>query len=77
MKTIYIVIRHIFVFLTILTGFSISQVYELGNTITLEHQNLDLSVCAGGDDILNLSSYNHNINGGDEYVIWLDVFATT
>ena len=76
-KSAYLIIRRIFVFLTILSGFSISQEYELGDTITSEHQNLDLSVCAGGDDILNLSNYNHNINGGDEYVIWLDIFAPT
>jgi len=55
------------------------QVYAEGDTISLEHQLLDLPICANGNgqEILHLADYNHNLNGGDRFILWLDIFSPT
>lgn len=56
-----------------------SQVYEVGDTLSLYHQLLDLEICANGNgqSSLQLADFNFNLNGGDRYILWLDIFAPT
>jgi len=66
----------VFLVLTISWTIGKSQSYEVGDTLSLEHQNLEIPVCAGGSS-MRFSDYNHALNGGEEYLIWLDIFAPT
>ena len=70
-------ILHIIVLL-----FSISFAYEVGETISLVHQNTDFPICyapeldPNNDGIFNFSEYNGDLNGGQYYVIFLEMMAT-
>ena len=56
--------------------------YEVGETISISHQNMDFDICYGteldpnGDGIFNFSEYNGDLNGGQYYVIFLEMMAT-
>ena len=56
--------------------------YEVGETISISHQNMDYDICYGaeldpnGDGIFNFSEYNGDLNGGQYYVIFLEMMAT-
>ena len=64
----------------IITGFSFA--YEVGETISMAHQNADYTICyapeldPNGDGIFNFSEYNGDLNGGQYYVIFLEMMAT-
>jgi|TARA_B100001250_G_C19173704_1_gene517849 hypothetical protein len=70
-------------FLTISILF-ISQLfsYEVGETVTSAHQNMDFNICYGnehdlnGDGIFNFAEYNGDLNGGQYYVIFLEMMTT-
>jgi len=70
-------ILHIIVFL-----FSISFAYEVGETISMAHQNMDFDICyapeldPNNDGVFNFSEYNGDLNGGQYYVIFLEMMAT-
>ena len=70
-------ILHIIVFL-----FSISFSYEVGETISMAHQNMDFDICyapeldPNNDGVFNFSEYNGDLNGGQYYVIFLEMMAT-
>jgi len=55
----------------------LSQLYEVGDTFALEHQEMEFEICANGDgaQTLRLLDYNYLYNGGEHFVIWLDIFA--
>ena len=61
---------------------SYSFAYEVGETISITHQNQDFSICYGlesdpnNDGTFNFSEYNGDLNGGDYYVIFLEMMAT-
>ena len=64
-------------FITI--GFS--QVYDVGETMSNNHQNQSHSVCYGETDYgssssLKFSDYNGDLNGGDYHVIFVDMSAS-
>jgi len=53
--------------------------YEVGETISSAHQNQDFNICyaheldPNNDGIFNFSEYNGDINGGQYYVIFLEM----
>ena len=70
-----------FIYLILFT-LSISFSYEVGETISLSHQNMDFSICyapesdPNNDGTFNFSEYNGDLNGGQYYVIFLEMMAT-
>ena len=62
--------------------FSISFAYEVGETISMPHQNTDFPICyapeldPNNDGIFNFAEYNGDLNGGQYYVIFLEMMAT-
>ena len=68
--------------IVLLMSFSFSFcVYNVGQTISISDQNIVLNVCdqtseySVGDPI-KLANWNAALNGGDYYVIWLDLSAS-
>lgn len=56
-----------FFYLLTLISIALSGVYELGDEVSIEHQNLAYDVCYGDydNDQLRLSDFNGRLNGGD------------
>ena len=56
--------------------------YEVGETISTTHQNMDFSICyapeldPNNDGVFNFSEYNGDLNGGQYYVIFLEMMTT-
>ena len=67
-------------FILIILSFSFA--YEVGETISIAHQNQDYSICyapeldPNNDDVFNFSEYNGDLNGGQYYVIFLEMMTT-
>ena len=61
---------------------SFSFAYEVGETISMVHQNTDFAICyapeldPNNDGVFNFSEYNGDLNGGQYYVIFLEMMAT-
>ena len=61
---------------------SFSFAYEVGETISMAHQNMDFDICyapeldSDNDGVFNFSEYNGDLNGGQYYVIFLEMMAT-
>jgi len=61
---------------------SIAFTYEVGEIISLGHQNNELPICyaqeldPNNDGVFNFSEYNGDLNGGQYYVIFLEMMAT-
>ena len=57
---------------------SCSFAYEVGETISMAHQNMDFDICyapeldPNADGKFNFSEYNGDLNGGQYYVIFLE-----
>ena len=66
----------------ILLIISFSLAYEVGETLSTTHQNMDFDICyspeldPNNDGIFNFSEYNGDLNGGQYYVIFLEMMAT-
>jgi len=66
----------------ILLIISFSFAYEVGETISMAHQNIDFDICyapeldPNNDGIFNFSEYNGDLNGGQYYVIFLEMMAS-
>ena len=66
----------------ILIILSFSFAYEVGETISMAHQNMDFDICyatdldPNNDGVFNFSEYNGDLNGGQYYVIFLEMMAT-
>ena len=64
----------------IIISFSIA--YEVGETISMAHQNMDFDICyapeldPNNDGVFNFSEYNGDLNGGQYFVIFLEMMAT-
>ena len=67
-------------FILIIISFSFA--YEVGETISMTHLNTDFDICyapeldPNNDGIFNFSEYNGDLNGGQYYVIFLEMMAT-
>ena len=72
--------HHYYNLIFILLSFSFS--YEVGETISITHQNQEFSICyapeldPNNDGVFNFSEYNGDLNGGQYYVIFLEMMAT-
>ena len=61
---------------------SFSFAYEVGETISMAHQNMEFDICyapeldPNNDGVFNFSEYNGDLNGGQYYVIFLEMMAT-
>ena len=66
----------------ILLIISVSFSYEVGETISTSHQNMDFDICyaseldPNNDGLFNFSEYNGDLNGGQYYVIFLEMMAS-
>ena len=66
----------------ILIIISFSFAYEVGETISMAHQNMDFDICyapeldPNNDGVFNFVEYNGDLNGGQYYVIFLEMMAT-
>ena len=64
----------------IMIGFTFA--YEVGETISITHQNMDFSICyapeldPNNDGVFNFAEYNGDLNGGQYHVIFLEMMAT-
>ena len=69
-------------FYLILISLCISFAYEVGETISMTHQNMDFDICysaeldPNNDGVFNFSEYNGDLNGGQYHVIFLEMMAT-
>ena len=52
--------------------------YEIGETVSIEHQLLEFDVCYGNYDkgIFKMADFNHNLNGGNYKVSMIRINAT-
>ena len=66
----------------ILIILSFSFAYEVGETISIAHQNVEFDICyapeldPNNDGVFNFSEYNGDLNGGQYYVIFLEMMAS-
>ena len=66
----------------IFISLGISFAYEVGETISIVHQNTDFPICyapeldPNNDGIFNFAEYNGDLNGGQYYVVFLEMMAT-
>ena len=67
-------------YLLLLVGTALT--YEVGETISMNHQNMDFDICyapqldPNNDGVFNFSEYNGDLNGGQYYVIFLEMMAS-
>ena len=67
-------------YLILLVGTALA--YEVGETISMNHQNMDFDICyapqldPNNDGVFNFSEYNGDLNGGQYYVIFLEMMAS-
>ena len=73
MKKNNIILIYIF-----LVNLAISSVYNIGDNITAEHQNIIFDICYSEEEqnSLKLSDFNGDGNGGNYKIIWIDMAAT-
>jgi len=69
-------------YIIILFAFLFSSTYNVGDQISLGHQNAEHEICYGenldfnGDGIFQLAELNGNLNGGNYYVTLLEMSAS-
>ena len=70
-------VQRLFLYCTILS-FAFAGFYEVGNTVSSEHQNTPYPICYGDypSDNLQLSHFNGYENGGEFKIIWIEMLAT-
>ena len=67
-------------YLILLVGTALT--YEVGETISMNHQNMGFDICyapeldPNNDGVFNFAEYNGDLNGGQYYVIFLEMMAT-
>ena len=64
-----------------LSTFIFSQTYCAGDQIGIDHQNTNFEVCyaSGNYEVGNdwsLADFNGDLNGGDYYIIFIDMSAS-
>jgi len=52
--------------------------YEIGETVSIEHQLMEFDVCYGNYDegVFKMADFNHNLNGGNYKVSMMRINAT-
>ena len=71
------VVHRLFLYCTILS-IAFAGFYQVGNTVSSEHQNTPYPICYGDypSENLQLSDFNGYENGGDYKIIWIEMLAT-
>ena len=69
------------IIITIFYISTIYAVYEVGQTVSITDQNIELEVCDQTSEYstgtpIKLSDWNGALNGGDYHVIWLEMSAS-
>ena len=65
---------NLFFLLLLLSSFIFSSTYNVGDQISLAHQNAEHDICYGsnldlnGDNVFQLAELNGDLNGGNYYV---------
>lgn len=54
------------------SGFLSAQVYGVGDVVS----DFSDPICANGEGDLHLYDYNYEENGGDQFVIWVNLFTS-
>ena len=72
--------KHVFLFISVVSLSFILGVYNVGQTISISDQNITSDVCNGenpfnGSDEFKLADLNGDLNGGYYHVIHLDLAA--
>ena len=64
--------------LSLIFGISSSAIYDVGETVSENHQNISFPVCYGEypDSELKLADFNGDLNGGDYNVIFINCAAS-
>ena len=52
------------------------SLYEIGDTLSFEDQNLEFEVCHGERNFFKFSDLNGSVNGGDYNIILISMNAT-
>ena len=65
----------IYLLFLLITSFSLAS-YEIGDTLSIDDQNIEFSICYGNEGNLSLSDYNGQLNGGSGYITLIDVSAS-
>ena len=69
-------------YLFIFFSYSFLFAYEVGETISIAHQNQEYPICyaseldPNNDGFFSFSEYNGDVNGGQYYVIFLEMMTT-
>ena len=52
--------------------------YEIGETVSIEHQLMEFNVCYGNYDegVFKMANFNHNLNGSNYKVSMIRINAT-
>ena len=71
----------IFILISLISITYAQNPYCAGEEISLTHQNIEHTVCAGYEDyntgdIFKLSDYNGEVNGGNYHIIFIDMSAS-
>ena len=71
-------ILRFFQFIIIIATLANGGFYEVGNTVSTEHQNTPYPICYGDypSDNLQLSHFNGYEYGGEFTIIWIEMLAT-
>ena len=76
--TVIFTMVRFFQFIIIITTLANGGFYEVGNTVSSEHQNTHYPICYGDypSDNLQLSHFNGYENDGEFKIIWIEMLAT-
>tara|TARA_B100001029_G_scaffold42673_1_gene33350 strand:+ start:302 stop:526 length:225 start_codon:yes stop_codon:yes gene_type:complete len=69
--------NNLLLIIIIIINIGISSVYNVGDNISIEHQNILFDICYGQDEQenLKLSNFNGENNGGNYKIMWIDMAA--
>lgn len=68
--------KHVITSLSFLITIIFGQYYEIGSLISMEHQAVELNVCANDTGPFSLNNFNGANNDGDYHVIWIIFFTS-
>ncbi|MBL7013723.1 MAG: T9SS type A sorting domain-containing protein [Candidatus Marinimicrobia bacterium] len=68
--------RQILILIYLFLHIGFSQEYQVGDQLTLEHQNSPLPTCANSEGEIFLRDYNGNLNGGQYFVTMINTFTS-
>ena len=66
------------ILISAMLGLVSAAIYDVGETVSVSHQNISFPVCYGDypNDELKLADLNGDLNGGDYQVIFINCAAS-